>query len=159
MPTVNTMGLGQRTFSCQTVCLKLACICCLLLITAMAVASFIARPRIHSCEMYIPNKFSNSLAAIKSILMYANQQGWNALFGDIVSVVRSEILNLAPYPELSEKLANKHLLMIGGAKTSLALRRAKQLGISLTIVDEKRMELFVANQVMCGSPSPQLQLG
>jgi hypothetical protein len=126
----------------------MTCICCLLFITAMIVASIVARPRIHSCEMYIPNKFSNSLAAIKSIVLYANQQGWNALLGDIISIVRSEILNLAPYPEFSEKLANKHLLMIGGAKTSLALRRAKQLGISLTIVDEKRMEQFVAKQVM-----------
>jgi hypothetical protein len=97
--------------------------------------------------MYIPNKFSNSLAAIKSIGMYANQQGWHALIGDIISIIRSEVLNLAPYPEFSEKLANKHLLMIGGARTSLALRRAKQLGISLTIVDEMRMEQFVANEV------------
>jgi hypothetical protein len=108
----------------------------------------IATPRIHSCELYIPNKFSNSLAAIQSIILYANQQGWHAILGDVISIVRSEILNLAPYPEFSAKLANKHLLMIGGAKTALALRRAKQMGISLTIVDEKRMEQFVANQVV-----------
>ena len=128
----------------QTFIVKIGCVCILLSLVAVAAVSMIARPRIHSCELYIPNKFSNFIAAIQSIGEYGLNQGWHALLSDVTSIIRSEILDLAPYPEIRPKLMYKHLLMIGGAKTPLAFRRARQLGVSLTVVDDSRMAAFVA---------------
>ena len=57
-----------------------------LVIFAIATAVyFIARPRIHSCQMHIPNKFSSLVDVMSAIISYGSKQGWQALANDITS--------------------------------------------------------------------------
>lgn len=147
MPTGQTPSSTiARQMKNPTLCTMLVKVICISILTSLAVVivlSVAARPRIHSCQMHIPNKFSSFFEVLHALHSYASNLGWNALLNDIISIIRSEILDIAPYPEIRGKILNKHLLMIGGARTPLAFRRARQLGLSLIVVDDQRMETYV----------------
>eukprot|EP00961_Rhodomonas_salina_P102074 1372999-Rhodomonas_salina.2 len=105
--------------------------------------SYVLNPQIHSCSGYLPAKAEAISATIQSLVMYAEEEGVLMLFKDIFAIVRSEILGLAPMPELIKRVSGKHLLMIGGARTWIALQRARQLGVRLTLVDDPAMRAEV----------------
>jgi hypothetical protein len=95
---------------------------------------------IHSCNIYVPHKFSALSRILGSLNFYVQQRGWEAVSQDATSLVRAEVLGLSPYPQLEESVAGKHLLMVGGAKISVAFARAKQLGLKVTLVDDASLE-------------------
>ncbi len=95
---------------------------------------------IHSCNIYVPHKFSALSRILGSLNFYVQHRGWKAVAQDATSLVRAEVLNLSPYPQLEESVAGKHVLMVGGAKIYVALARAKQLGLKVTLVDDASLE-------------------
>jgi len=94
---------------------------------------------IHSCDVFFPMKFASLWGGSDSLLRYARTEGVGRFVGHMGAFVRSELLDMPPFPSMREGLKGKRLLMIGGAKTPLAHRRARQLGVSLTLVDDASM--------------------
>jgi biotin carboxylase len=111
----------------------------LLLLAACLVAMNTSILSIHSCHIYVPNKISFVSAVWASLSAYAQRRGMGAVIEELASLVRSHALGMAPFPQLKPHMQGKHLLMIGGAKTPIAYKRAKQLGLRMTLVDDESM--------------------
>lgn len=112
----------------------------LLLLAACLVAMNTSILSIHSCRIYVPNKISFVSAVWASLSAYAQRRGMGAVIEELASLVRSHVLGMAPFPQLKPHMQGKHLLMIGGAKTPIAYKRAKQLGLRMTLVDDESID-------------------
>eukprot|EP00960_Hanusia_phi_P066930 766511-Hanusia_phi.AAC.4 len=111
----------------------------LLTLTAAVVIAMLVQPSIHSCQTYVPRKTASGMIAMESLFSYARREGWLAFMLELASILSSNLLDSPPVPEMKELVAGGHLLMVGGARTPTALRRARQLGVRMTLVDDESM--------------------
>lgn len=141
MKPVFAPKLGKRGAGCG-VCQVISVILVLFFLAVGAVLLVLKANdslSIHSCRIYFPRKLSALGSIVESVTGHIQRYGWAAAWEDISAVWRSEVLRVAPYPPLRASVEGKHLLMVGGAKSPDALRRAKQLGIDITLVDDAKM--------------------
>ncbi|EKX37392.1 hypothetical protein GUITHDRAFT_145087 [Guillardia theta CCMP2712] len=111
----------------------------LLTLTAAIVVAMFVQPSIHSCQMYVPRKTASGMIAIDSVASYAQREGFVVLLQELASILTSNLFDSPPVPEMKELVAGSHLLMVGGARTPTALRRARQLNVRMTLVDDESM--------------------
>ena len=50
-----------------------------------------------------------------------------------------QVMDMAPFPVMKGGLEGRRLLMVGGANTPVAHRRARQLGVAITLLDDTSM--------------------
>lgn len=92
---------------------------------------------IHSCAIYVPFKIRAMTHAFNSLYYYGQRETFSALYTELTAAIYSDGLNYqAPIVRINHVTAGKHLLMVGGTRTPVALSRAQQLGVKLTVIDD-----------------------
>ena len=103
---------------------------------------------IHSCELYVPHKIQAMDHAFKSLHEYSERETFSSLWAEISAGIWAEGLNWeAPIPSFAGRTAGKHLLMVGGSRTPVALARAQQLQVKITIIDDVSVYPYIANKL------------
>ena len=118
----------------------------ILCVCGLVAMAMLVPMRIHSCEVYVPHKIQAMTNAFNSLAFYGERETYMQLYNELSAAIYSEGLNYQPPVVRLGWMQGKHLLMVGGTRTPVALQRAAQLGVKLTIIDDASAHGFVRNR-------------
>lgn len=146
----NKLKGSKRQYACGMFQIVGACLSgfFFLLLAAALVVMNTSVFSIHSCHIYVPHKLSFISAVLDSLSAYTQRRGVGTVADEISSLLRSDVLDMPPFPQLKSSVEGKHLLMVGGARTPIAYKRAKQLGVKLTLVDNMSMQDYARGRAV-----------